>query len=62
MITHPDVKIPRRGTIYSINEGNSINWDVATKRCVCIVSIVAGVLGVWVVLSGRQRRQASQGH
>lgn len=32
VITHPNVQVPTRGPIYSINEGNAINWDVATKR------------------------------
>lgn len=26
MLTHPNIKIPERGNIYSINEGNSIYW------------------------------------
>ncbi|KAI3425124.1 hypothetical protein D9Q98_008896 [Chlorella vulgaris] len=34
VITHPNVQVPTRGPIYSINEGNAINWDVATKRYV----------------------------
>ena len=33
VITHPNVQVPKKGNIYSINEGNSVNWDVATKRC-----------------------------
>ena len=32
MITHPKVKVPPRGTIYSINEGNAANWDPATTK------------------------------
>ena len=34
MITHPNVQVPPRGPIYSINEGNSVNWDAATKKWV----------------------------
>ena len=34
MITHPKVQVPSRGPIYSINEGNAVNWDAATKKCV----------------------------
>ena len=26
ILTHPDMKIPKRGSIYSINEGNSSIW------------------------------------
>jgi fructose-1,6-bisphosphatase I len=32
VITHPQVQIPPRHPIYSINEGNSVNWDPATKK------------------------------
>lgn len=34
VLTHPDVKLPTFGPIYSINEGNSLNWDAATTRYV----------------------------
>lgn len=34
VLTHPKVSLPRIGKIYSINEGNSANWDVATRRYV----------------------------
>jgi fructose-1,6-bisphosphatase I len=34
VITHPNVQVPPRGPIYSINEGNAVNWDEATKRYV----------------------------
>lgn len=27
ILTHPDIRIPARGAIYSVNEGNSIYWD-----------------------------------
>ena len=26
-MTHPDIKIPKKGKIYSINEGNAKNWN-----------------------------------
>ena len=26
-LSHPDIKIPAQGNIYSVNEGNQINWD-----------------------------------
>ena len=32
MITHPNVQVPPKGNIYSINEGNAVNWDAATKK------------------------------
>lgn len=32
ILTHKDVKIPSRGKFYSINEGNSNNWDEPTKK------------------------------
>ena len=32
VITHPSVQVPPRGAIYSINEGNAVNWDEATKK------------------------------
>ncbi|KAJ1991611.1 Fructose-1,6-bisphosphatase [Coemansia spiralis] len=31
ILTHPDIRIPPRGKIYSVNEGNSMFWDDATK-------------------------------
>lgn len=32
ILTHPDIKIPNKGNIYSINEGNSLYWDDAIKE------------------------------
>jgi fructose-1,6-bisphosphatase I len=32
LMSHEDVKIPARGSIYSVNEGNSERWDEATRR------------------------------
>lgn len=34
VLTHPDIKIPSRGKIYSVNEGNAKNWDKATTEYV----------------------------
>ncbi len=32
LLSHRDIRIPERGRIYSINEGNSDSWDPGTKR------------------------------
>ncbi|KAG9298940.1 hypothetical protein G9A89_015962 [Geosiphon pyriformis] len=29
ILTHPNIRIPKRGKIYSVNEGNAIYWDEA---------------------------------
>jgi fructose-1,6-bisphosphatase I len=29
ILTHPNIRVPKRGKIYSINEGNSVFWDAA---------------------------------
>jgi fructose-1,6-bisphosphatase I len=34
LLSHPDIKIPERGKIYSINEGYRTFWDDATKDVV----------------------------
>lgn len=34
VLTHPDIKIPSRGKIYSINEGTAQHWDKATAEYV----------------------------
>ncbi len=34
LLSHPDIKIPERGSIYSINEGYRTYWDDATKEVV----------------------------
>ncbi|EFJ18090.1 hypothetical protein SELMODRAFT_233607 [Selaginella moellendorffii] len=31
ILTHPDIKIPKKGKIYSVNEGNAKNWDEPTR-------------------------------
>lgn len=32
LLTHPDIRIPKKGNIYSINEGNSMFWDETVKE------------------------------
>ncbi|KAH7569617.1 hypothetical protein JRO89_XS06G0212100 [Xanthoceras sorbifolium] len=32
ILTHPDIKIPKKGKIYSVNEGNARNWDGPTAK------------------------------
>ena len=34
LLSHPVIRIPQRGKIYSVNEGHSIKWDDATRRYV----------------------------
>ncbi|KAI7757699.1 hypothetical protein M8C21_010831 [Ambrosia artemisiifolia] len=34
ILTHPDIKIPKKGKIYSVNEGNAKNWDGPTAQFV----------------------------
>lgn len=34
ILTHPDMKIPKKGKIYSVNEGNAKNWDGPTTKYV----------------------------
>lgn len=34
LLSHPDIKIPRRGKIYSVNEGNAATWDDGTRSYV----------------------------
>lgn len=32
ILTHPDIKIPQRGKIYSVNEGNAVYWHEPCKK------------------------------
>ncbi|PMD29891.1 fructose-1,6-bisphosphatase [Hyaloscypha variabilis F] len=32
ILTHPDMKVPKMCTIYSVNKGNSLYWDDRTKN------------------------------
>lgn len=34
ILTHPEIKIPNKGKIYSVNEGNAKNWDRPTATYV----------------------------
>jgi fructose-1,6-bisphosphatase I len=34
ILTHPDMKIPRKRAIYSVNEGNSLYWEEPVKEWV----------------------------
>ncbi|KAE8684515.1 Fructose-1,6-bisphosphatase, cytosolic [Hibiscus syriacus] len=34
ILTHPDIKIPKKGKIYSVNEENAKNWDGPTAKYV----------------------------
>ncbi|XP_075480366.1 fructose-1,6-bisphosphatase, cytosolic [Primulina tabacum] len=34
ILTHPNIKIPKKGKIYSVNEGNAKNWDAPTLKYV----------------------------
>uniref|UniRef100_A0A1D1YAA3 Fructose-1,6-bisphosphatase, cytosolic n=1 Tax=Anthurium amnicola TaxID=1678845 RepID=A0A1D1YAA3_9ARAE len=34
ILTHPEMKIPKKGKIYSVNEGNAKNWDEPTTKYV----------------------------
>ncbi|XP_050214552.1 fructose-1,6-bisphosphatase, cytosolic isoform X2 [Mercurialis annua] len=37
ILTHPDIKIPKKGKIYSVNEGNAKHWDGPTANMVADV-------------------------
>lgn len=34
ILTHPSIKVPQNGKIYSVNEGNAKNWDEPTRKYV----------------------------
>eukprot|EP00762_Andalucia_godoyi_P001227 ANDGO_04805.mRNA.1 Fructose-1 len=34
VLTHPNIRIPSRGKIYSVNEGNGHNWNEPTRKLV----------------------------
>lgn len=34
ILTHKDIRIPQKGNIYSINEGNAASWDAPTSAFV----------------------------
>jgi fructose-1,6-bisphosphatase I len=45
LLSHPDIKIPERGSIYSINEGYYTYWDEATRDVVSYFKDPANQLG-----------------
>ena len=34
LLSHPDIRIPEMGKVYSVNEANAMYWDEATKEAV----------------------------
>ena len=34
LLSHPDIRIPEMGKVYSVNEANAMYWDEATKEVV----------------------------
>jgi len=62
ILTHENIQVPTRGSIYSINEGNSIYWDDAVKEYIRSVKepkegkpyscryVGSGVADVWRTL------------
>lgn len=44
LLSHPDMKMPTNGKIYSINEGNSVHWDLATSNYIKYVKSTPHVL------------------
>ena len=32
LLSHENIRIPKKGRIYSVNEGNFVNWDEPTRR------------------------------
>lgn len=32
ILTHPNIQIPKKGNIYSVNEGNTLFWDEHVKK------------------------------
>lgn len=34
LLSHPDLRIPRRGRVYSVNEANELYWDEPTRAAV----------------------------
>lgn len=46
VLTHPNIKIPDRGSIYSFNEGNRWNWDQPTQDYVTNIQQGKGETGV----------------
>jgi fructose-1,6-bisphosphatase I len=34
LLSHPDIRTPEEGKIYSVNEGNTSRWDASTRRLI----------------------------
>lgn len=45
VLTHPNMKIPKRGNIYSCNEANSEGWDEDVKRYIKALKTGTGQTG-----------------
>src|SRR4029079_13415674 len=45
LLSHPTIKIPDRGRIYSVNEGNYIHWDEGVRRYVDGLKMADGDTG-----------------
>jgi len=46
VLTHPNMKIPKRGSIYSFNEGNRWDWDQAVQDYISSIQKGQGESGV----------------
>jgi fructose-1,6-bisphosphatase len=42
VLTHPDIQIPKRGKIYSMNEANRWNWDKPLQEYVTALQTAQG--------------------
>lgn len=45
VLTHPNMKIPKRGKVYSFNEGNRWEWDEATQKYITDIQQGRGETG-----------------
>lgn len=45
VLTHPSMKIPSRGSIYSFNEGNRFQWDAPVQEYVTAIQQAKGQTG-----------------
>jgi fructose-1,6-bisphosphatase len=41
-------QIPKKGKIYSVNEGNAINWDGPTAKYVVFIMIIYYISGDYI--------------
>ncbi|KAL7004548.1 Fructose-1,6-bisphosphatase [Cystobasidiomycetes sp. EMM_F5] len=62
ILTHPDIKIPSRGKIYSCNEGNSLFFHEPCKKYLESIKCVSISIGIpQFILKIRQRTVPSNG-